>query len=135
MAMSATTSQARAGALAEINVTPLIDVMLVLLVVFLISLPLPQRAMSVAMPQPGPEARPAAPAEPVRIAIAGDGSLSWDGVAMTPAQLAWHARRAGASPDAPPIRIEPAQQARYQDVARVLALVRNAGIERVGFGH
>lgn len=57
MILSATTRQAGGGALAEINVTPLIDVMLVLLVVFMISLPLPQRAMSVALPQPGPEPR------------------------------------------------------------------------------
>lgn len=70
----------------------------------------------------------------MRVAIAGDGSLSWDGVAMTPAQLAWHARRVGTGAGAPPILIEPAEQARYQDVARVLVLVRNAGIERVGFG-
>ncbi|MDZ3822853.1 MAG: biopolymer transporter ExbD [Pseudoxanthomonas sp.] len=135
MTTMATTRQARAGALAEINVTPLIDVMLVLLVVFMISLPMPQRTTSVALPQPGPDPVTASPAEPVRLAIAGDGGLSWDGVAMTPAQLAWHARRAAASPGAPPILIEPAAQARYQDVARVLVLVRNAGVERVGFQH
>jgi len=137
MTTMATTRQARAGALAEINVTPLIDVMLVLLVVFMISLPMPQRTTSVALPQPGPDPVTASPAEPVRLAIAGDGGLSWGGVGMTPprAQLAWHARRAAASPGAPPILIEPAAQARYQDVARVLVLVRNAGIERVGFQH
>ncbi|MBX3727504.1 MAG: biopolymer transporter ExbD [Xanthomonadales bacterium] len=123
------------SALAEINVTPLIDVMLVLLVVFMIGLPAATSTLRLDLPQPRPVPEVLAPPPPVVLGIDDLGRLSWDGVVMEFAQVDWQLRQAGRAPQEITLVVEPTSRAPYRELTRVLALARNAGIERIGFRH
>lgn len=117
---------------AEINITPLVDVLLVLLVIFMVAAPVLTHRIPLDLPQAGPTP----PATPVGIDLRIDaaGGLSWNGtptsLAMLPAQLAAAARD---TLHPPLLRVDANADAEYADVAKVLALARSAGIERIGF--
>lgn len=113
-----------------INTTPIIDVMLVLLIMFIISLPLTTHAVKIDLPHNGPtQGEP----EVHRLDLDSASRLSWDGVpvakAALPARLA--AFRAG-SPDAV-LHLRADADTRYEDFDRVLVDVKRAGIDRLGF--
>ena len=118
--------------LAEINTTPLVDVMLVLLVVFLITAPLLQRALPVDLPQvsgnPAPETGPG-----IRLSLDAQGQLlledspcPWE--ELTP-RLA--ARLAGQTN--PELRLWADRDTRYQRLSQLMAAVQQAGIQRIAF--
>jgi len=124
----ATVADAPIGAL---NTTPLIDVMLVLLVMFIVTIPIMTHSVKIDLPSivDGPVAEP----ETHRLAIDAAGRLSWDGApipeAALPARLA--AFRAAAPDGILHFRAE--GETRYEDFDRVLAEVKRAGIGRLGF--
>lgn len=113
-----------------INTTPIIDVMLVLLIMFIITLPLMTHSVKIDIPPPGDEQR-----DPVthRLALDSASRLSWNGMpiseAALPARLAAF-RREGRD-DVLLFRAE--AETRYEDFDRVLAHVKRAGVERLGF--
>lgn len=113
-----------------INTTPIIDVMLVLLIMFIITLPLMTHAVKVDLPSDGP-----GQVEPRihRLDLDSASRLSWDGVAIAesqlPARLA--AFRAESRDNILHFRADP--QTRYEDFSRVLADVKRAGVEQLGF--
>ena len=117
---------------AEINITPLVDVLLVLLVIFMVATPVLTHRIALDLPQRTPTA--AAPPVEIDLRIDAAGGLSWNGaptsVAALPARLATIAEDT-AHP--PLLRVDANADADYADVAKVLALARNAGIERIGF--
>ena len=130
MAFASDVTQRR---VAEINITPLVDVMLVLLVIFMVAAPIVTHRIPLDLPQPAP----ASTVKPVEIDLHIDtaGGLSWNGaptsVAALPALLADAAQ---ADPMRPPLlRVNANADADYGDVTRVVAIARNAGIERIGF--
>jgi biopolymer transport protein ExbD len=113
-----------------INTTPIIDVMLVLLIMFIITLPLMTHAVKIDLPRDGDfQGEP----EIHQLHIDSASRLSWDGApiaeAALPARLA--AFRASARDGILHFRADP--QTRYEDFDRVLADVKRAGIERLGF--
>ena len=114
---------------AEINVTPLIDVMLALVVVFMIAAPLLSKRLS--LPLASSDA-PAATVESVRLAIAPDGALSWNDRALPSALLREQLRVLALSEPQPELRIEIAPAAAYQAFATVLADAKAAHIEKIG---
>jgi len=113
-----------------VNTTPLIDVMLVLLIIFIITLPLMTHSVKIDLPANGETQQ-----EPEihRLALDSASRLSWDGApideAALPARLA--AFRA-AGPDAI-LHFSAEAQTRYEDFDRVLADVKRAGVTRMGF--
>jgi biopolymer transport protein ExbD len=120
---------------ARINITPLVDVMLVLLVIFMVAAPVLSRAIPLQLPQAAaPEAAPPLP-EPMRLRIDAAGGLTLDGDAVSPSALpglfAAQARLAPASQ--PMLQIDADGDSDYQAVARVLAAANGAGLRRVGF--
>ena len=129
MAFASDSSQ---RSVAEINITPLVDVMLVLLVIFMVAAPVLTHRIPLDLPQRSPTT-PATPVE-IDLRIDAAGGLSWNGaptsVAALPAKLASVAQDT-AHP--PLLRVDANADADYADVAKVLALARNAGIERIGF--
>jgi biopolymer transport protein ExbD len=112
-----------------INTTPIIDVMLVLLIMFIITLPLTTHSVKIDLPPDGPSQRDP---EIHRLALDSASRLTWDGApigeAALPARLA--AFREGRD-DFLLFRAD--AETRYEDFDRVLAHVKRAGIERLGF--
>ncbi|HEY9133376.1 MAG TPA: biopolymer transporter ExbD [Dyella sp.] len=128
MAFSA---RASSPAIAAINITPLVDVLLVLLVIFMITAPVVTHKIRSDLPRPGDSfiERP----EPIRVAIAGDGGLRWNDAPVTVAQLDAQLVLAGARTDHPSLMIDAADEASYQAVAHVLAQAKSQGLNSIDF--
>jgi biopolymer transport protein ExbD len=118
---------------AEMNTTPLIDVMLVLLVMVIITIPIMNN--QVPMDLPG---KPLAPPElrvTHRLEIAASGAVSLDGVGVSDAALPDRLATLAADPNAE-LTVRTDEQARYDRFAQTLATVKRAGVTRLGFvGH
>jgi len=118
--------------LAEINMIPLIDVMLVLLVIFIVTAPLLTHAVRVELPKAA--SRPAA-ARPdaVQLAVRADGAVAWNGERVDAATL--DARLAGVATQTPQpeLRLAADRTVQYQRVADVMAAAARAGVTRLAF--
>ncbi len=132
MAMKIGKSSGEDDVMVEINTTPLIDVMLVLLIMLIITIPIQTHAVKLDMPSNAGAPLPEKPAV-IDIAIAADGSLFWDGTALPPAALDDTLRAAAARTPQPEIHLSPDRSAKYGPVARVLAAAQRSGIEKIGF--
>ncbi|MGP1283351.1 MAG: ExbD/TolR family protein [Parasphingopyxis sp.] len=115
----------------EMNTTPLIDVMLVLLIMFLIALPVLTHKVPLNLPLPGPAE--GAPPPDHTLAIAPSGALSWDGQTLPAAALPGRLEAMAADPARPRLVIDASSEARYERVDEVLAAVNRAGVTQVGF--
>jgi biopolymer transport protein ExbD len=113
---------------ASINVTPLIDVMLALVVVFMIAAPILVKRLALPL---GREAAPAAAVETVRLGIGADGALTWNDQALLPQLLREQLRVLAQTEPQPELRIDVASSASYQSFATVLADAKLAHIERI----
>lgn len=113
----------------ELNITPLIDVMLVLLVMFIITLPAMTHKVPIDLPG-GPN--PNLPQETHRLVLARGGSLTLDGRAVSDADLPARLKAMRADPQAVlTMRTDP--EARYERFDQTLAIVKRAGVTRLGF--
>jgi biopolymer transport protein ExbD len=118
----------------EINTTPLIDVMLVLLIMFIITLPAMTHAVKLDMPRPTdtpPEEE--VHIEPIRLDIDWDGAIIWNGSLVTLDDLEGYFRSQAAQVPQPELHVRPDRRADYDTVAKVLALAQRNGMERIGF--
>ncbi len=118
--------------LIDINTTPLIDVMLVLLVMLIITIPIQTHAVKLNLPQAN--AKPATVQPPVvEIDIDFDGTILWDG-AVVPTREALQAQLAAlaAQPTQPELHIRPDKLTDYKYVAEVLATAQRLGIQKIG---
>lgn len=116
--------------MASMNMTPLIDVLLVLLVMMILTVPLVTHEVPLDLPQPGPP--PSAPAITHRLDLDARGALAWDGTALAtaalPARLATMQREPGAV-----LQVAAAADARYERFDQTLATIKRAGVTRLGF--
>jgi biopolymer transport protein ExbD len=117
--------------ISEINTTPLIDVMLVLLIMFIITIPVASHKVPLDLPRPTPLPMPERPF--YQLDIAADGGLFWNGVALPAAELPGRLAQLAASPATPELRLNAASEARYERIDQILAQIRIAGVERLGF--
>ncbi|AYQ41311.1 biopolymer transporter ExbD [Burkholderia aenigmatica] len=115
----------------DINTTPLIDVMLVLLIMLIITIPIQMHAVKMNLPVG--DAPPATQPEIVQIDVAADGAASWNG-ARLPDRATLEAKLAqvAAEPVQAEIRLRPDRQAPYRDVAAVLASAQRVGATKIG---
>ena len=115
----------------QLNTTPLIDVLLVLLIMFIITIPLTSHEVPLDLPQGPP---PAAQAEPLvhRLDMDAGGRLRWDGAALPEAQLAARLAAVRDAGNSAELHFRTDGEARYEDFDRVLAIVKRAGIARLG---
>lgn len=115
----------------DMNTTPLIDVMLVLLIMFIITLPVMTNSISLDMPQgPGPGAQ----RETINLAIDFDGTILWNGtVVQGLTQLEQYFQSAATQRTQPELHVRPDKRAKYDHVAQVLGMAQRSGIERIGF--
>lgn len=127
--------QAGRSARSEINIVPLIDVLLVLLIIFMVSAPLLSQRIGLDLPQAVPPAllQPPPSTPPVRLHIDAVGGVSLNGVLVPTATLSsWLEVEAALVPQ-PELRIAVDADADYQALAGVLAAARDAGMIRIGF--
>jgi biopolymer transport protein ExbD len=118
--------------LAEINMVPLIDVMLVLLVIFIVTAPLLTHVVAVDLPRASSASRPP-PLHQAQLSIGVGGELSWNGEAVDRAGLAERlADLARREPDAE-LRIHADRSTPYEAVAQAMALAARHGLSRIGF--
>ena len=118
--------------LAEINVVPLVDVMLVLLVVFIVTAPLLTHAVKLELPQAS--SRPnITRAEHIEIAVQRDGRIHWNGEPVSRAELEQRAARLAASAPDTEIHLKGDAAVPYGDMARTLSALARQGLTRIGF--
>jgi biopolymer transport protein ExbD len=130
MARARTATPSEFVPIAAINTTPLIDMMLVILIMLIVSIPMTTH--KVPLDLPAPRAVPQTP--PVhRLVIMTSGGLAWDGQALPAAGLAARLEAFQADPARPVLELEPDGAARYERVDQVLAQIRRAGVTRLGF--
>jgi biopolymer transport protein ExbD len=112
----------------QLNATPLIDVLLVLLVMLIFTLPIATHTVKLNLPQP----RPGPPAPAVRLDILYDGELYWNGEPVaSPEALAARLSAIAARKDAPLLKVMPERRAPYGRVAQVLAAAQRSHVSRL----
>lgn len=116
----------------EMNTTPLIDVMLVLLIMLIITIPIQTHAVKLNMPTGNPPAQSELP-KVVQIDIAPSGTVSWNGTAMdTKTQLEEYITNAAAENPQPEVHLRPDKAANYEIVAMVMASSQRLGLNKIG---
>jgi biopolymer transport protein ExbD len=116
----------------EINTTPLIDVMLVLLIMLIITIPIQLHAVNLNMPVGTPPPQDVPP-QIVKIDIDENSVVYWQGVAVTDAaELDARMREVAALPIQPEIHLRPNKDAQYAVVANVLAATKRLGLNKIG---
>jgi biopolymer transport protein ExbD len=115
----------------DMNTTPLIDVLLVLLVMFIITLPIQTHAVKVDLPPPGQ----GIVVEQLKneVAITASGQILWNGQAVSQPELAGLLVRSQALDPVPELHLRPDSEARYDIVDQVLATTKRAHVQNVGF--
>ena len=128
-------SNSGSGPMADINVTPLVDVMLVLLIIFMVTAPALSYQIQVDLPQrtTNPPPQPKDPPEPIRLRIEAGGTITWNNspipISVLQASLEVEAQRAVQ----PTLEIETDVDAQYEMLAKVLSRAKNSGMEKIAF--
>jgi biopolymer transport protein ExbD len=122
-----------AGApMAEINMVPLIDVMLVLLVIFIVTAPLLTQAVKLDLPKASSQPN-VAKAEKIEFAIDAQGTRFWNGEAVDRAEVQKRFQAEGKKEPQPEVHLRADQAVPYRHVAETLADASKAGLSKVGF--
>ena len=118
----------------DINTTPLIDVMLVLLIMFIITIPVMTHAVKLDMPRPNPKDNPPPETEPINVEIDFDGTILWNGNPVTSLDTLESYFRAEADKEPQPeLHVRADKRARYDNVAKVLAIAQREHMTKIGF--
>ena len=126
---------ARDSAVAEMNITPLVDVMLVLLVIFMVSMPLLTKTVDAALPQVVPPVHDTIKPLQLQLDVADDGSYRLDGRSLTPPEVWGRLDEAVISDPRAVLRVQASSGADYQQVVAALAEARNRGIANLSVQH
>ena len=118
--------------LSEINMVPLIDVMLVLLIVFMITAPLLTHSVNIDLPQANSQPDTARP-DIVTLAVDGNGRLYWNDEAIAADELPARLAASAARKPQPELQLRADRDTRYQVLAGLMSSARTAGIEKLGF--
>jgi len=117
---------------AQINVTPLVDVMLVLLIIFMLAAPMLTHKLTLNFNESCQLAKCPKPDDPVNLSIKQTGELYWNGVALNRAELAQNLAVLGQQSNPPQLTLRPEARTHYELVAGVLAAAKNANLQRIG---
>lgn len=131
MAMSAGASEG--NSLSDINMTPLIDVMLVLLIIFIITIPPQTHAVKIDNPQNTPPPPQTVQPEVINLAIDFDGTLLWNGTAVNRTTLQGYISEEATHDPQPEVHISVDKFAKYEIVAQTLADLQHRGLKKIGF--
>jgi len=118
----------------EMNTTPLIDVMLVLLIMFIITLPIPTHAVKVDLPVNDPRnVKPPVDPQKNKIIIDPAGTVSWNGVPVDEVTLRTYLDAAAAINPEPELHFQPDPAAKYDKVDQTLAVIKRSAVTKLGF--
>jgi biopolymer transport protein ExbD len=132
MAMSPFAGDDDDGLMNEINMTPLVDVMLVLLIVFMVTIPVIRHAVKIDLPHASSQKEETKPAQ-VTVAIDADGNVLWnDQKVDDPGLSAKIAEAAQASPQ-PELHLDADRKVPYEKVAQVMSAAQAGGLTKIGF--
>jgi biopolymer transport protein ExbD len=132
MAIGSFDSRRHQGPMADINVVPLVDVMLVLLVIFIITAPLLTHAVKIDLPKASSNPNITQP-DHIEFAIRADGGLFWNGAPVTVEELGPRFAAEAARQPQPELHIRADRLAYYDHVAKVMAAAAKSGLGRIGF--
>lgn len=118
--------------MSEINTTPLVDVMLVLLVIFIITAPLLTHAVKIDLPQASSKPLEEKP-EVIDLAVNADGKMFWNDIEVAADALPAKLQAAAANAEQAELQIRADKTTQYQVLAEVLAQAQTAGMKKVGF--
>ena len=116
----------------EINMTPLVDVMLVLLIIFIITVPVMKHAVNIDLPRATNQPQDAKP-ETVRLSVDGSGAYYWNEARVDDQQLVLLLATAAAAQPQPELHIRGDKAVRYERVAQAMAAAQQAGVRKIGF--
>ena len=116
----------------EINMTPLVDVMLVLLIIFIITIPVMKHAVQIELPRASNQPQDAKP-QTIRLTVDARGDYFWNDSAIDDAQLAKRFAEAAAQKPQPPLHIRGDRAVRYERIAQAMAAAQRAGLTQIGF--
>jgi biopolymer transport protein ExbD len=128
-------AQAEDDVMVDINTTPLIDVMLVLLIMFIITIPIQTHAVKMNMPVPSKNAPPPKPPEIIRIDVDFDGTISWNGETIPAGDrgaIETRLQAVAAIADQPEVHLRPNKLVVYKHVAMILATAQRLGVTKIG---
>ena|SRR5476651_1578380 len=132
MAMNIGNESGEGEVMVEMNTTPLIDVMLVLLTLLIITLPIQTHAVKLDMPKPN-QKPPDKPPIVVTLIVDFDGTILWNGTAVHRKTLDDYLESAQSDDPQPEIHLQPNRLAKYDTVAMVLADAQRIGVTHIGF--
>lgn len=118
--------------LAEINMVPLIDVMLVLLIIFMVTAPLLTHAVKVELPRAASAPERSQPHD-IQLAIDAAGQVFWNGQPVVEAQFVEHLQLAAVEQPQPELHIRAERTTPYENVAKVMSEAAKQGLTRIGF--
>ena len=133
--MAFSTGNESGGPMAEINVTPLVDVMLVLLIIFMITAPLMSHKVKVELPQANLrdiEAKPMV-VQPITITVTEEGKLFWNDQPITKDQIESRLSVEAQKTPQPAINVRGDRTTKYRVVQEVVQIAQNQGMRKVGF--
>jgi biopolymer transport protein ExbD len=133
MAFGAFNHHRQKEAMSDINVTPMVDVMLVLLVIFILGAPAFTSAVKLDLPKA--QAVPQQPQQPatVTLAIDGEGKLYWNNAALSQPELEQRLSEAARLEQQPELQLRADKNTRYEIVAQVMAAAQERGLTKMGF--
>ena len=134
MSMQTTSDNESGEPMMDINTTPLIDVMLVLLIMFIITIPIQTHAVKLDLPVNQPNTPPP-PIEPVKnkVVVTTQGQILWNGSQVSPQQLRQYLDITQQMNPIPELHLQPDATARYELVDEVLAITKQAHVQKMGF--
>lgn len=118
--------------LSEINMIPLIDVMLVLLIVFIITVPVMKHAVNVDLPRASNERSQEKP-ETIQLSVDASGAYFWNSERVDDAELFNRLAQAGSQQPQPELHIRGDKAVRYERVAQAMAAAQRSGVRKIGF--
>ena len=133
MAMSVGSKDGEEAPINEINTTPLVDVMLVLLIIFLITIPVITKTVKVSLPKAANIATQTKP-ENITVAVDSEGNIYWNNTMVPDTNALIELVKVEAIKDPQPeIHIRGDGEARYEDIGRVMYSIQRGGVVKVGF--
>ncbi|MCC8401392.1 biopolymer transporter ExbD [Paraburkholderia sp. MMS20-SJTN17] len=132
MAMSPFAADDDDGLMSEINMTPLVDVMLVLLIVFMVTIPAIRHAVKIDLPHASSQKEDPKPAQ-VTVSIDADGNVQWDATQVDDAALAAKIAAAAQASPQPELHLDADRKVPYEKVAQVMSAAQAGGLTKIGF--
>ena len=134
MAMQMSSDNTKGEPMLDMNVVPLIDILLVLLIMFIITIPIQSHAVKLDLPVNQPN-QPPPPVDPIknRLVVTAAGVVLWNGAPVNLQQLRQYLDVSQQMNPIPELHLQPEPEARYELVDEVLAITKRARVEKMGF--